>query len=423
MRSESLKRVSVLMGTVFVDMVGFSMVFSQLPFYAKKFGATPVVIGFLTAAWAVGKLISSPLWGRFSDQRGRRPAILSGLCLSAVAFLLYGLASANPVVALAHRLQGEASSCATASLIILFVSRLFQGFGGGTAGVVQAYVSDSCAPEDRSKVLGWVTAATSAGVMIGPALGSLTVTLGPAMPGLLAAGFCLLNIAGAWAWLPEPPGRREGAPKERMSSRRTAMKILTQPFAPVSLLVLTYAFGMLFFMSSSGVLALYLEFRFGVKADNIGWFFTYVATITLIMRAVLLGPTIRRFGEVKTLRLGALAIALGLLTIPLAYNWPTLALTAAFLPIGTALLFPVTTSLTSQYFRREETGQALGLQQAFGDVARISGPILATAAFQQLGERSPYWIAGSLMLLVCVFTLRIEPPPPAITAAEPQPAT
>src|SRR5690606_8145664 len=87
---------------------------------------------------------------------------------------------------------------------ILFLSRLVQGAGSGTTGVVQAYVSDSVPPTERAKALGWLTAAASAGVMLGPLVGSLAATLGPAVPGLVAAGLCLANAAFGFRYLAEP---------------------------------------------------------------------------------------------------------------------------------------------------------------------------------------------------------------------------
>ena len=70
---------------------------------------------------------------------------------------------------------------------LLFLSRFVQGFGGGTVGVVQAYLSDSVAKKDRAKAFGWLTAATSAGVMVGPAIGSLAASYGTIGPGYLAS--------------------------------------------------------------------------------------------------------------------------------------------------------------------------------------------------------------------------------------------
>lgn len=400
---ESLKRLSVLMATVFVDMVGFSMVLTQLPFYAERFGASPTLIGLLISAFALAQLTTAPLWGKFSDRYGRRPAILAGLLASAVAFFLYGLASLDPVI--------EALG-ATGSLLVLLASRLAQGAGGGTIGVVQAYVSDSSARTERSKVLGWVTAATSAGVMIGLVLGSLTVRLGPAAPGYAAATLCLVNVAFAWRWLPEsfakhPEGERGVG---RPSVRRAILSVLRHPGRPVARLIWIYALGMLAFMSLNVVLVLYLERVFGITEMLIGPVYAFIPGVTLVVRALLLGPIVRRLGEPRTLRLGALAVALGLLLIPFAFNLPTLALAAVFMPVGTALLFPVTTSLVSQRFESGETGQALGVQQAFGGVARLAGPVWATLVFEHVGIDAPFWIAGALMVLVRFYAGSVKAP-------------
>ena len=95
------------------------------------------------------------------------------------------------------------------TIVVLFLSRLVQGAGGATTGVVQAYVGDAVVPEERAKALGWITAATSAGVMIGPAIGSLASTVGASVPGLVAATLCALDLAFAWRWLPESTSRED----------------------------------------------------------------------------------------------------------------------------------------------------------------------------------------------------------------------
>src|SRR6185312_5323794 len=128
------------------------MVLSTLAYNARDLGARPLVVTLIISSFFFAQFVTAPLWGRLSDRYGRRPALLVGLASSAVAFALFGLAN---------------------SIFLLFVFRLVQGAGGGTTGVVQAYVSDSVPPEERAKALGWITAATSAGVMIGPLLGSL----------------------------------------------------------------------------------------------------------------------------------------------------------------------------------------------------------------------------------------------------------
>ena len=133
-----------------------------LPFYAVRLHASPETVGRLIASFSIAQLLSAPLWGRVSDRYGRRPALLIGLGASAAAFAVFGLAD---------------------SVWLLFVSRLVQGAGGGTTGVAQAYVADTVEPKDRARALGWLSSATAAGVILGPAIGSFAFHLGPAAPG------------------------------------------------------------------------------------------------------------------------------------------------------------------------------------------------------------------------------------------------
>ena len=194
-------KMFALMATAFVDMLGLLMIIPLLPFYVKTLGGSGIdfigmhfgigiISGAIVASFTVAQLLSAPMWGRFSDRVGRRPTLLIALGASAIAYLIFGFAH---------------------SLFLLFISRIVQGAGGGTVGVIQAYVADSTAPEDRARALGWLSATTNLGVALGPVLGSFAIALGKrdlmpgpvtlqmghAAPGILAATLCLLNIAFA----------------------------------------------------------------------------------------------------------------------------------------------------------------------------------------------------------------------------------
>src|SRR5438477_5743353 len=103
-----MNKLVILMITAFVDMVGLLMIVPLLPFYAKSFGASGFTIGLLFSSFAIAQLISAPIWGRFSDRFGRRPALLVGLGAAAVAYVIFAYAN---------------------SLWLLFLSRLVQGAG------------------------------------------------------------------------------------------------------------------------------------------------------------------------------------------------------------------------------------------------------------------------------------------------------
>jgi multidrug resistance protein len=399
----SIKQLWVLMAIVFVDMIGFLLVTPLLPFYATQLGARPIVVTLILSAFSLAQLLSAPFWGRFSDRYGRRPALLVGLASSAVAFALFGLAN---------------------SIFLLFLFRLLQGAGGGTTGVVQAYVSDSVPPEKRAEALGWISAATNAGVMIGPALGSLAAKhIGWSGPGFVAAVLCALNVLSAWKWLPE--SRREEAPREpaapapkRQPLLKSVVQVLSDPGSPVSLLIWIYAVGMLAFMGMNGVLALYLGKVYGVTKETIGYFYSYIGAIGIVMRALLLGPTVRRFGEIAVTRMGSLCLVLGLALIPVPAmldltrleRFGLLAVVVLLVPVGTALLFPATTALVSRRGARAEMGQIMGVQQAFGSFARVVGPNAAGALYE-MNVRFPFWAAAAVMLATSFLTSRLTEEP------------
>ncbi len=402
-----MKRLSALMAVAFVDMIGLMMVVPVLPLYAQRLHADPSTIGVLAASFPIAQLTSSPVWGRVSDRYGRRPALLVGLAASAAAYVIFGFAN---------------------SLWLLFVSRFVQGLGGGTTGVAQAYVADTIAPHERAKALGWLSAATSLGVIVGPALGGIAARfLGEAGPGLLAAGLCVANATVAWAWLPEsrapqargatPSGRH--VPLEPRPVREAMWEVVRHPGRPVAHVIWIYAVAMLAYNATPAVFALYLSWRFGITEANIYYFFLIFGGVGVLMRAFVVGWVNARLGEVRTMRLGAALYGAGYLLLPLAESVPMFLLYQVLLPLGTALLFPATSALVSHRSDAHEFGLMMGVQQALRGVASIIGPIGAGFAYQHLGPSVPFLtcagiIAGALLLAARV---PVREPVPAVSFA------
>jgi MFS family permease len=389
------KSLTVLMAAAFVDMLGFAMIFPLLPFYALRLGGQAWIVGPLVASFSVAQLASAPLWGRVSDRYGRRPTLLISMSAAAAAYVIFGFAT---------------------NIWLLFASRLVQGAGGGTTGVVQAYVSDATEPAQRVRGLGWLSSSTNAGVMIGPAIGSLASHLGPAAPGLIAAGLCVLNVIFAWLFLPETNPTRE---RPRRSIRTAMVEVVRHPRRPQPRLIWIYAVGMGAFSSLSAVLALYLQYRFGVTVRTIGYFFVYTGLLSIVLRSLILGPLVDRFGETRVMRSGAIVLALGMLLFPLPHTVPMMALELALIPTGTALLFPAVTALVSHESDPKELGQTMGVQQAFGGVARVAGPMWATPVFQALGPAYPFLIAAGILAVNGSLAFRV---PVTRRAREPVPA-
>ena len=273
--------------------------------------------------------------------------------------------------------------------------------------MAQAYVADTMAPRERAKALGWLSAATSAGVALGPAIASFATHLGPAAPGLVAATLCLVNVGFAWKWLPESRRHDTGPPRPRRPVWHPAWTAIRHPGAPLSRLLWIYGIGMVAFASNTSVIALYLGAEFGVDERTIGPIFTYIGVLSFVMRSVLLGPIVDRLGELWTMRLGTMVLAVGLWLYPLPGSLWAFAAVIPLVPIGTALLFPSTTSLMSRQSDPRELGTTMGVAQTFAGLARVAAPLLATAAFQRIGHGAPFYIAGACVALVGALAFQI----------------
>jgi MFS transporter len=99
---------------------------------------------------------------------------------------------------------------------------------------------------------------------------------------------------------------------------------------------------------------------------------------------------------------------LGLALYPLPRDLWTLALVIPLVPIGTALLFPATTSLMSRASDPRELGTTMGVAQTFAGLARVAAPVLATVAFQRLGHGWPFYIAAGYVALVGVMAFQVD---------------
>jgi MFS family permease len=397
-------KLFTLMATAFVDMLGLLMIIPLLPFYVKTLGGSGVdvlgmhfgigmIIGFIVAAFTLAQLLSAPMWGRFSDRVGRRPTLLIALGASAIAYLIFGFAH---------------------SLLVLFLSRIVQGAGGGTVGVIQAYVADSTDPKDRARALGWLSATTNLGVALGPVLGSFAIALGKrdlmpgsgtlqmghAAPGIMAAALCVLNMIFAARYLTESRDFSEQpqAGEVRRTSSQAIWRVISHPSEPSSRLIWIYAIAIGAFQGSFSVLALFLNARFQVNEQTIGYFFMYVGAISVFARVLLLGRAVDWLGEANLSRLGIVLLATGVLGMPLSQNLGMLAVAVALIPLGTAFTFPCVTALLSRVTATRERGLYMGMQQTYGGVARIIAPLFFGWAFDSLGVSAPYFFSSAFLL-------------------------
>jgi len=391
-RNAALGRLTALIITAFVDMVGLLMILPLMPYYARSLGASALMVALLMSSFTAAQLLSAPFWGRVSDRYGRRPALLIGLGAAAIAYVVFAYAN---------------------TIWLLLLSRVVQGAGGGTTGVVQAYVADAVAPEERAKALGWISAATNVGVALGPPVGSVALKLFHVHgPGLIAAGLCVLNIAFAWRFLSESRDMVEAKHSERKrgASLDAILHVFSHIKEPAPRLIWVYAIGIGAFQGITAILALFLADKFGVTADRIWVIFTFMGTISVITRAGILGKAVDRWGEVRLAHIGLVVLAVGLGTFPLMPTYLTLYIAVTMIPLGTAFTFPCVTSMLSRVISQNERGLYMGVQQTFGGLARVIVPIFAGYTYDHFGHSIPFLVSSGLVLIGLFVSMGIQNP-------------
>ena len=338
--------------TVFVDVLGLTLVLPLLPFYALHFGASPLVVGCLAATYAVCQLVSGPILGRISDDVGRKPTLLVSQLGTFIGFIVLG--SAN-------------------SLWMLFASRIIDGSTAGNLSIAQAYISDSTKPEDRTRAFGFIGIAFGTGFLVGPAVsGLLASKFGFAAPAYAAAGLSALSIVLTATMLPkQDPKAKSDAPRRSLNFGRFLKRAL-----PRRRLLEFFAFTTAF-STLVGGLALYLHERFNFGVEQTGYVYALSGLIGALVQGGIIGRLARSLGEARLSLLGFATMALGYAFLGAAHTIPVLVVLIAVAAFGSAVARPSLTTLLTKSVGPSEQGAVLGVSQSLSGISQIMGPIVA----------------------------------------------
>ncbi|MEZ5210611.1 MULTISPECIES: MFS transporter [unclassified Gordonia (in: high G+C Gram-positive bacteria)] len=176
----------------FATMVGTTLPTALYSIYSARLSFSSLTVTVLFAVYALGVVFALLVFGRLSDQIGRRPVLLIALGCAAVSAVLFMLPP---------------------SLGLLIVARVISGFsagfmsGAGTAAVIDLF------PAARRSVGGMLAiAVNSGGLGVGNLLGGLVASFSASplrVPFAIHLGLVVLAAAGLWLLTPRP-GRQPG---------------------------------------------------------------------------------------------------------------------------------------------------------------------------------------------------------------------
>ena len=428
--------LGIIFLTLFLDLVGFSIIFPLFPAmldyylpngagdgsllgqliaplsaWAERSGAedprfmTAVLFGgILGSLYSILQFICAPLWGAYSDRIGRRKVLLitiAGLALSYAAWFF------------------------AASFWVLVLARVLGGAMGGNLSVATAAVADCTTREKRSSGLAIIGIAFGLGFIVGPGIGGLfakinLLEIAPSLgqfgvnpfsvPALVSFALALTNLI--WVarsfkeTLPtEKRGKvnsdRKSVPVFRMFKSRCPETRRTN---------LVYLLYMLAFSGMEFTLTFLAVERFQFSPAQNGGMFVFIGFVLILVQ----GGIVRRLaGPVGEKRLAVTGIACGIaafLILAVALNLGLFFGALALMAFSIGLVSPTLSALVSLYTKEEEQGAALGVFRSAGSLARAIGPLLAAFAYFAYGSKSAYLFGAVIVILPFILALKLPKP-------------
>lgn len=408
------RRVTLIIGFVFIELLGYSLFLPLLPYYAGSLGATPTLIGLMIASNAVAQLLAAPVIGRLSDTLGRRPMLLFSIAGTVVGFVLLGLV--DPLGRWLTDLAPGWFTVNGAALGWLFASRIVDGLAGGNVSLARAYIADVTDERNRAKGLGLIGAAFGTGFIIGPAMGgtlsnwdyatSSFTAMGLsryAVPAFAAALLSALNLIGVALWLPESltPERRAALAEDKRSPLSIGALREALRLPRVGPLLQTRFLYRLAFTIFTTNFALYTQYRFALADRATSYILTYVGVIVVLVQGVVVGWLTDRLPENRIIFGGVALLTVALLAWAIVPTVPLMLVTLAFLPLSGGVLNTVTNSALTKAVAAEDVGGTLGLSTSLDSLTRVVAPAIGGFLLDQLGT----WALGSSGALITGWVL------------------
>lgn len=409
--------------TVFLDIVGFSIIFPLFPDLLDHYLAlsgegsflanlvlkleeisggeeTAVVTlfgGLLGSVYGLLQFLFATVWGGLSDRIGRRPTLLVTLVGTALSYVLWIFAG---------------------SFAVLIAARVLGGIMAGNISTASAAVADTTTAADRAKGMGIVGMAIGLGFILGPAIGGLTMqlslfeastatgamfALNPfSVPALFSLILALLNLLWVATKFQETLPKSTKVKTESGRSLNPFGRLKTLNFPGVVRINFIYLLYLIAFAAIEFTLTFLAKERFDYKPMDMAKMFIFVGFIIALVQGGFVRRLAPKYGERLVARVGMLCTVPGFLLIGGAETTGALYAGLAFMAVGSALVMPCLSALVSRYTPPDRQGLALGAFRSMGSLSRAAGPILGALVYWKFDSESAYR-AGALLLLVPIF--------------------
>ena len=335
-------------------------------------------IGPVLSAFLLAETLAKPAWAGLSDKIGRKPLLLIGIFISAVAVLLMTGAKSHAM--------------------FLALSAL-NGVGGAALWPnVFASVADVTTEDERVGAMSVFNMMYMIGIGGSAPLGSAIYNIFkgypqaifPATALLFCIGFAMAAFLTPWL---RATGRHDhdGLPDQRHR--------LVWP-------VLGFFMAMSFFQTlglqlMNGPLVLYVNKDLGLQEGSIGLPFLALAAVVAAV-AIPVGSWGGRWGRVKSVKLGLALATVGMLLLPLHATIGWWLAVAVPMIIGFLLSIPAWLSILTDLAPMAWRGRIYGYVATAQGFGAILGPTIGLYLFGEHSHGAPFVVSGIILGLTLI---------------------
>ena len=399
--------LSVAYLSVFIDILGVSIILPIIPFLAIEFDASAQQIGFIYAGYAGAQMISVPISGVLSDRFGRRPLMMMSLFGSFVGFLFQGLAW---------------------NILSFILARVVAGLFGGSIPICQSYIADVIPVQQRGRYFAILGSVIVVAFLFGPGIGAGLAEFTLQTPMFVSSSIAAFGLILAFFFFKEPrhlqkeekegeEETEEGVGEGNPDSENETDSILTDSvdkYASKKYQWLVRGLWVVSFFNMLGFSAIIYFFGLFVF-DQFGWgtlevgFSTMLMGIFQVTIQILLFPKLQnRLGKHGCGILGSTLSSIGLLLFGFVKGdskevngLPLLVLAVAFASFGNAMSVPSLSSVLSRYTSQAKQGATLGVAQSAEALARTVGPLLWGSIYES-SRHLPFQISAAFYVVAGV---------------------